>query len=278
MASAIGATAISSVMRSDSMRRSTSSRSNRAVQAHRGAGRGRGEQVEQAEDVRRRRGHLEPVVGAEPERLAPVRGGVADRAVRVAHRLRQPGRARAEHEHRLVGRRARRRPAARSRSSARAASSAGAVVEVGDAVGAQPLGEQRGAGTVGDGVRPGAVSSTAWSTSTRLPRRAEQHGGRAELADGVDRDDELDPVRHHHRHPVAGPDAARRRGGGRRRCRAGRGRGTSTARRRPARRRDRRTGRRPARARGASAAAVIGNILLAFEIDVNMDRNVRFSG
>ena len=41
----------------------------------------------------------------------------------------------------------------------------------------------------------------------RLPRRAEEHGRGAELADGVDRDDELHAVRHHHRHPVARPDA-----------------------------------------------------------------------
>jgi hypothetical protein len=43
----------------------------------------------------------------------------------------------------------------------------------------------------------------------RLPRRAQQHGGRADLAGGVDHGDELDPVRRHHRHPLARDDIAR---------------------------------------------------------------------
>jgi hypothetical protein len=42
-----------------------------------------------------------------------------------------------------------------------------------------------------------------------LPRRAQQHGGRAELAHGVDRGDDLDAVRRHHRHAVTGADTVR---------------------------------------------------------------------
>ena len=82
-----------------------------AVQPHGGAGLGGGQQVEQAEDVRRRRGHLEAVVGgrgrAPRTQCAVAR---ADRAVGVAHRLGQAGGARAEHEDGLVVA-VRRRPA-----------------------------------------------------------------------------------------------------------------------------------------------------------------------
>ena len=46
-----------------------------AVQADGGTGRGGGQQVEQPEDVRRRRRHLEAVVVAETEGEAPVRRG-----------------------------------------------------------------------------------------------------------------------------------------------------------------------------------------------------------
>jgi len=44
-----------------------------AVQADRGSRRRRGEEVQEPQDVRRRRGHLEPVVVAEAESKAPVR-------------------------------------------------------------------------------------------------------------------------------------------------------------------------------------------------------------
>ena len=62
-----------------------------------------GEQVQEAEDVRRRRGDLEAVVGAETERIAPVLRRVPDRAMGVANCLRQTGGAGTEHEDRLVG-------------------------------------------------------------------------------------------------------------------------------------------------------------------------------
>ena len=75
------------------------------MQPHGGAGRRRRQQVQQAEDVRRGRGHLEPVVRTQAEGLAPVRGGAAHRPVGVADRLREPGGPRAEHQHRLVRRR-----------------------------------------------------------------------------------------------------------------------------------------------------------------------------
>ena len=66
-ARAIGATAISSVMRSVAIRRSTSSRSNRRCSRTVAPADDRGQQVEQPEDVRRRGGHLEAVVGTEAE-------------------------------------------------------------------------------------------------------------------------------------------------------------------------------------------------------------------
>ena len=92
----------------------------------------------------------------------------------------------------------------RGRRRARAPS----VVEVGDGVGARAA--RRAASTAGP-------SATAWTGAGegqgvvdlgRLPRRAQQHGGGAELADGVDGDGELHPVGRHHRHPVARTDAA----------------------------------------------------------------------
>src|SRR5205085_2793583 len=73
-----------------------------AVQPHGGAGLGGGEQVQQPEDVRRRGGDLEAVVGAEAEGGDPVAGGGAHRGVGVADRLGQAGGARAEDEDRVV--------------------------------------------------------------------------------------------------------------------------------------------------------------------------------
>ena len=66
-----------------------------AVQADGGAGRRGGEQVQQPEDVRRRRRHLEAVVvDRAPSAVDPVRRAQVDGPVRVAHRLRAVGRAR----------------------------------------------------------------------------------------------------------------------------------------------------------------------------------------
>ena len=182
MASAIGATAISSVTRSCSMRRSTSSRSKRGMQPDRRAGLGRGEQVQQAEDVRRRGGDLEAVVRSEAERHHPVRRAGADRRVGVAYRLGQPGRAGTEDEHGLVavahragiGRRIgslesapedrRRVEVVRPAPIASFPASSGAVVGVSDRV-----------RRVGDVQRMTHLAG--------FPRRADEHGGGIELAD-----------------------------------------------------------------------------------------------
>ena len=71
------------------------------------------------------------------------------------------------------------------------------------------LGEQGDAVAVGHGVdRCGQVEGVA--DLGRLPGRAQEDRGRPELADGLDGDDELHPVGHHHgdpipgRHPLAG--------------------------------------------------------------------------
>ena len=150
MARAIGATAISRVIRSDSMRSQHLVEVEPPVQPHRGPGRDRGQQIEQAEDVRGRRGHLEPVVGPEPEDRAPVHRGVAHRPVGVPDRLGQPGRARAEHQDGLVvvahpvGRR--RAPATADEGVRRR------VVEIRHAVGPEQPGQQRHGVAVGHGV------------------------------------------------------------------------------------------------------------------------------
>ena len=70
------------------------------------------------------------------------------------------------------------------------------------------VGEQRGRRAVGDGVA-GRGQTEGVVDLDRLPRRAQQHGGRADLAGGMDRGDELDPVRRHHGHPFAGSDTLR---------------------------------------------------------------------
>ena len=102
-----------------------------AVEPDGRAGRGRGEQVQKPEDVRRWRRHLEAVLGAEPQRRDPVGGAEVDRPVRVPHRLGAVGRPGAEDEHRVVvrlqrdrravvrcscGRSRRRRPGRRDRA------------------------------------------------------------------------------------------------------------------------------------------------------------------
>ena len=74
-----------------------------AVQPHGGARTRGGQQVEEAENVRRRRGNLKPVCRAEPEGLTPVRRGGAHGAMCMANRLGQARGARAEHQHRFVG-------------------------------------------------------------------------------------------------------------------------------------------------------------------------------
>ena len=178
-----------------------------AVQPDRGAGLRGGEQVEEAEDVRRRRRHLEPVVGAEAQGRAPVRRRPADRRVRVADRLGEPGRARAEDEDHVVG-----GACLGARGPATAVGQRrlerGRVVEVGHAIAAQAVGEQRGRGAVGDGVAGTRGQLQGVVDLGGLPRRAQEHGRGADLADRVDRDHELRTVRHHHRNAVARTDAA----------------------------------------------------------------------
>ena len=72
------------------------------MQPHRGTGARGGQQIQEAENVRGRRGDLEAVGRAEAQRLTPVRRAVAHRTMCVANRLRETGGARAEHQYRLV--------------------------------------------------------------------------------------------------------------------------------------------------------------------------------
>ena len=101
MPSAIGATAWSSVSRSSCTVRSDASRSKRGCSRNRAPAATAGEDVEQPEDVDRRRRDLEAVVVGEAERGDPVLHAVTHRAVGVTDRLREAGGARAEHEHRV---------------------------------------------------------------------------------------------------------------------------------------------------------------------------------
>ena len=103
--------------------------------------------------------------GPSPEGRAPVGGGVAEGPVGVAHGLGQPGGARAEHEDHVVvlggaGAGGPGSAGGRGRGGGRR------VVEVGDGVAAQPVGEQRGRRAVGHGEAGRRVSPRAWSTST----------------------------------------------------------------------------------------------------------------
>ncbi len=87
------------------------------------------------------------------------------------------------------------------------------VVGVEHGIGAEPLGEQIDGGAVGH--RPADAGQGQGVVDLGgLPHGAEQHGGGASGADGVDRDHELGPVARHHRHPVAGPHADRGQVGG----------------------------------------------------------------
>ena len=71
------------------------------MQANPCSGSHRGDDVEQPQDVHRWRRDLEAIAVGEPERGDPVLDRVAERPVRVAHRLGQAGRAGAEHQHRV---------------------------------------------------------------------------------------------------------------------------------------------------------------------------------
>ena len=161
----MGATAISSVMRSVSMDESTCSRSNRrwsrtVAPAAAAASRFSNPRMCEGGVATPKRS-----VVPEAERAAPVRSGVADGAVGVAHRLGPVGRTRAEHQHGVVvgtrvtwvvGRAASRSAAALERR----------LVDVHHRTGAEAAGEQRRPRPRPPRPRTGAVSDSALSTSS----------------------------------------------------------------------------------------------------------------
>jgi hypothetical protein len=169
------------------------------VQANGGPGLDGGEEVQQPEDVRRRRGHLEAVLRSQPERVDPVGRGPGQGGVGVADGLGQARGARAEDEHdvgvrRWVG------PLGRP-----AAGGDRRIVEVGDR-GAEEVGQERERRRFAHPVdRAGGAEGVA--DLHRLPHRAEEDDGGAELAEGRHDDQELDPVAAHQRDPVARTDA-----------------------------------------------------------------------
>ena len=177
------------------------------VQPHARPGRCCSQQVEQTEDVGRGCRDLEPIVGAEAERVAPVPRGDSDRAMRVTYGLRQTRRARAEDEHGLVvlagpfDRRA--ATPARQHGVAH-----GRVVEIGDPITTEPLRQQRGTIAVGDRVR-GPRQFERMLDLECLPCGAERHRGRAGLADAVEGHHELRPIREHHGDAATSADTDR---------------------------------------------------------------------
>jgi hypothetical protein len=78
-----------------------------AMQPHPGAGPQRGEDVEQAEGVRRRRGELDTVAARQLQRVTPLPDGRVQRRTGVADGLRQTGGAGTEHQQRIAPRRLR---------------------------------------------------------------------------------------------------------------------------------------------------------------------------
>jgi hypothetical protein len=171
------------------------------VQPDGGSRRRGGQQVEQTEDVRRWRRDLESVIRPEPETLLPVLGGVAHGRVRVADRLRQTGRAGAEHEQGIVG--------IENFDGRSIGSAAGedrvehrVVVEIGDVVGPERIDEQSGGGSVDHRVS-GAGECERVPDLDLLPRRADEHRGSAGPTDALNGDDELGAIGGHDRDPVA---------------------------------------------------------------------------
>jgi len=183
------------------------------------------EQVQQPEDVRGRRGDLEPVVGAEAERPDPVGGGGP--------------------MERCVCRTAFGRPVVPELNTS-TASSVSTVAAVGAPVPDGPLSivavssrsstrvDGPTARRAGRSPRPsatactGAVRSTACPTSTAFHAGLSRTDARAGLADAVDGGDELGAVSSPSRHPVARGRPRDRRGAGRRRRSARRAGGTTT--------------------------------------------------
>ncbi len=101
MANAIGATAISTVIRSASMCCSIRSMSNRRCSRIHTPVCSAVTMLSKPEDVRRRCGDLNSVAGGQTQRVAPVPNGGVQRRVGVPDGLRQTGRARAERQHRI---------------------------------------------------------------------------------------------------------------------------------------------------------------------------------
>ena len=189
-----------------------------AVQAHGGAGLGRGEQVEQAEDVRRRAwppgsGRRRPRPRASHP-VARCRAPIDAWVWRTAFGspvVPELNTRIASSSGADVGDRERRR---RSSGGATVA----AVVEVGDGV--RRRAARRAASTPAPSATAwtGPVRARAWSTSAAFHAGLSSTAAAPSLLMALTAIDELDAVGHHHRHPVAAADARGRRGGGRRRC------------------------------------------------------------
>ena len=240
-----------------------------AVQPHGGAGRGRGQQVEQTEDVRRRRGHLEPVVGAEAEgRRTSAR--VAWPIERCVWRTAFGSPVVPELNTSTASSVSRTSPSAGRSRLADCQPPRGTESSSRSVTWSRPRRsrEQRRRLAVGDrvhrcGERDGVVDLD------RLPRRAQQHRGRAQLADGEHGDHELGRGSRSSPPPGHGDRRRGRRGGGRRRWRGRRAR-PKVHRSSPAST----ASRSPNRSAACSSprcisAAAIGNILLASESGVN---------
>ena len=187
------------------MQRSSSSRSKRRCRRTVAPAAARGEQVEQPEDVRRRRGHLEPVFVRQPQGQAPVLGGQGDGAVGVAHRLGAVGGAGAEHEdgvialvHGSIGWPGGARPVDDRRGVRR--------IEVEHGGGTQLVDQQGHGGTVGHGAARSGQAERRLHLAG-LPGRVQKHRGGAQPAGGLHDHHELGPVRRHHGHAVPRSDA-----------------------------------------------------------------------
>ena len=177
---------------------------------------GGGEQVEQAEDVRRRRGDLEPVVGAEAERVAPV--PVATPIERWVCRtaLGSPVvpelNTRTDSSSSLDAVDRRTRAVVRPRWHRRvAASSRSVTVAARAARRAAPRRRRRRPRA------PAAVSSRAWSTSIAFHAGLSSTAAAPSLLMPLTAMTNSTRLVDHHRHAVAAADALGERGGGRRR-------------------------------------------------------------
>ena len=148
--------------------------------------------VQQPEDVRRRRHDLHAIGRCQAEGVTPVPHGDGERPVGVPHRFGYTGRSGAEHEQRVrVGRRWLEGPFPRG----------DAVIQ------RQHRHQTREHGVIADGVRRLGHRERVLNFGFP-PRGAQQDRRSAQPPDGSQRDHELGPVRRHQRNPVAYPDAA----------------------------------------------------------------------